>query len=120
MELFNLINRAREASTTLVLSSEKRPQELDVVLPDLKSRLLWGPVFHLKKLSEDELLEIITQRGDEIGLKISADISLYLLKHCRRDIGELLQIIGLLDRESMAQKRKITLPLVRSVVEGRY
>ncbi len=118
-ELFNLINRCRERQTPLVFSSEKKPQELPLALEDLRSRLLWGPVYYLKPLADEDLLLAITRHATQLGLDIPPEAALYLLKHCRRDIGELLKIIDRLDKETIAQKRKVTLPLVRSVLDVR-
>lgn len=118
LELFNLINRCRETRTPLVMSSSQRPQELEFSLPDLSSRLLWGPVFHLKLLKDADLLETISQRARQLGIVIPHEAASYLLKHCRRDIGALLKIVDQLDQETLIQKRKVTLPLVRSVIES--
>ncbi|MDT8281821.1 MAG: DnaA/Hda family protein, partial [Gammaproteobacteria bacterium] len=45
--LFNLINRVRENQSCLILASVHSPEDNFVKLPDLRSRLSWGPVFHL-------------------------------------------------------------------------
>ena len=118
-KLFQLINRCRELSTVLVMSSQAHPGELDIALPDLKSRLLWGPVFHIKKLSDEQLLSVIVERANEKGLALSNHVAHYLLKHCSRDVSELTTVINKLDDESLVQKRRITLPLVKQVLQGR-
>ena len=78
--------------------------------------MLWGPVFHLKQLKDEELLQTISQRARQLGLEIPMEVAEYLMKHCRRDIGELFEIVNRLDRETIIQQRKVTLPLVRSVL----
>jgi DnaA family protein len=119
VELFNLINRCREQKTPLVFSSEKKPQELTLALEDLRSRLLWGPVYYLKNLSDEDLLQTIIQHASQLGLTLPVEVAQYLLKRSRRDIKELLEIIDQLDKETIIQQRKLTLPLVRSVLENR-
>lgn len=118
LELFNLINRCRESQTPLVISALQRPQELNISLPDLSSRLLWGPVFHLKQLQDTDMLLTISQRASQLGLDIPYDAANYLMQHCRRDIGVLFEIVDQLDKETIVQQRKVTLPLVRSVLES--
>ncbi len=116
-QLFQLINRCRESGARLVISSCVHPSELNVDLEDLRSRLLWGPVFHLKKLTDGELLSAIMSRATEKGILLPHDVAAYLLKHCPRNISELYRVIDKLDEESLIQKRRVTLPLVRTVLQ---
>ena len=48
--LFNLINRVREVGHRLIMASATPPEEVSIKLPDLRSRLAWGPVFQLQPL----------------------------------------------------------------------
>ena len=120
LELFNLINRCREQQTSLVFSSVQKPQEMTLALHDLRSRLMWGPVFYLRNMQDEDLLLTITQRASQLGLEVPLEAAEYLLKRCRRDLGELLDIIDQLDKETIIQQRRVTLPLIRSVLEARY
>ena len=54
--LFDLINRVRQSDTSLVTASYKNPAALDL-LPDLVSRLVWGPVLRLRTPSDSQLAE---------------------------------------------------------------
>ena len=40
--IFDLINRMREAGKRLVFTSNLPPNEMDIILEDLRSRLNWG------------------------------------------------------------------------------
>jgi len=115
-----LINRCREQQTSLVFSSVQKPQEMTLALHDLRSRLMWGPVFYLRNMQDEDLLLTITQRASQLGLEVPLEAAEYLLKRCRRDLGELLDIIDQLDKETIIQQRRVTLPLIRSVLEARY
>ncbi len=116
-QLFQLINRCRESGARLVISSRIHPSEMNIELEDLRSRLLWGAVFHLKKLTDGELLAAIMSRAAEKGMDLSHDVAAYLLKHCPRNLTELYSVVDKLDEESLVQKRRVTLPLVRIVLQ---
>jgi len=58
--LFNLINRVREANQCLLLSSAKTPDDAFVQLPDLRSRLSWGPIFQIHSLSDKEKYQALS------------------------------------------------------------
>lgn len=115
--IFHLINRCRTGGCRLLLAATESPQSIKVALPDLASRLVWGPVFHLDPLSDSELLAFIFNRARQRGLNLPAEVAHYLVKHLPRDIRYLETLIRLVDEEAMASKRRVTLPLVKQVVQ---
>lgn len=119
IELFNLVNRCRAQKTPLVFSATQKPQEMSLALEDLRSRLMWGPVFYLRNLQDEDLLQTITKRAEQLGLEIPLEAAQYLLTRSRREIKELLEIIDQLDKETIIQQRRVTLPLIRSVLADR-
>ena len=115
--IFHLINRCRNGHCRLLLAATESPQSIQVALPDLASRLVWGPVFHLDPLADDELLAFVFNLARQRGLNLSAEVAHYLVKHLPRDIRYLETLIRLLDEETMASKRRVTLPLVKLVMQ---
>ena len=61
--LFSLINESRASQTHLILAGSGNTHELGLQLPDLHSRLTWGPVFQLKSLTDDAKLEVLQLRA---------------------------------------------------------
>lgn len=115
--IFHLINRCRSRGCKLLLASENSPQSIRVALPDLASRLLWGPVFHLDPLPDTDLLSFILDRSRQCGLEMPAEVAHYLVKHAPRDIRWLEKMIELLDQETLARRRKVTVPLVKELAD---
>ncbi len=114
--LFRLINACRDRNTILILSAAEHPREMSLPFEDLRSRLLWGAVFHVKRLSDSELLSSLYSRASEKGLDFPVDAAEFLVKRFARDTAELLQFLDKLDHESLAQKRRITIPLIKNVM----
>lgn len=73
LALFNLLNRARNsANSTVLLIAQQVPAELAVNLPDLKTRLSWGPGYQLKALTADtDLRELLRRRAEHSGWQLS-------------------------------------------------
>jgi DnaA family protein len=113
--LFDLINRVRENGHCLILASACPPEEACVSLPDLRSRLSWGPVFHLQGLSDSEKLQALQYRARQNGLELPENVADYLMKRYPRDMFGLFERLALLDKASMAMQRRLTVPLVKSV-----
>jgi DnaA family protein len=113
--LFDLINRVRENQSCLILASAHSPEENFVKLPDLRSRLSWGPVFHLQGLNDKQKYQALSFRARQNGLELPEKVADYLIQRYPRDMFGLFERLAVLDKASMAMKRKLTIPLIKSV-----
>lgn len=118
LALFNLINGIRGGRARLVLADRRAPAELDVGLPDLASRLGWGPVVRLLPLADEAKREALIGRATLLGLELPPAVADHLIRHHRRDLPALFDLLDRLDRESLAAGRRLTLPFVRGVLGG--
>ena len=113
--LFNLINNVRENNNCLLMASAHPPEEAFVKLPDLRSRLGWGPVFHLQELTDKEKYQALRYRAKQSGLELPENVADYLMQRYPRDMFGLFERLAVLDQASMAMQRKLTIPLIKSV-----
>jgi len=113
--LFDLINRVREKNHCLILASAFPPDKIAVKLPDLRSRLCWGPVFQIQHLTDKEKFLALRYRAKQSGLELPENVADYLMQRYPRDMFGLFERLALLDKASMAMQRRLTIPLVKSV-----
>ncbi|WP_018232082.1 DnaA regulatory inactivator Hda [Thioalkalivibrio thiocyanodenitrificans] len=118
MALFNLINDARARGTQLVLSDRQSPRALSSGLSDLASRLVWGPVFQLAPMDDDAKCALLVAWARRRGFELPREVAEYLLRTCPRDLPSLLAQAQRLERESLGQQRRITLPFARAVTRA--
>lgn len=118
IDLFNLINQAREGAGHIVAASVAAPAALEL-RTDLRSRLSWGLTYRLAPLSDGEKLEALSSRALARGMDFSAELGRHMLSHCRRDLPHLLALVDGLDEYSMSLKRPPTLPLLREYLKAR-
>lgn len=116
--LFNLINRVRENNNGLMMVSAHPPEEAFVKLPDLRSRLSWGPVFQLRGLSDKDKYQALRYRANQNGLELPENVADYLMQRYPRDMFGLFARLAVLDKAAMATQRRLTIPLVKSVFAG--
>ncbi|MEH6455626.1 MAG: DnaA regulatory inactivator Hda [Cocleimonas sp.] len=116
--LFNLINQTRDKQQRLLLSSTNNPRQLDCILPDLASRLIWGGSYQLQTLSDEDKSKALKARAEQRGFELSDRVLDYLFRHYPRDIESLMDILDKLDQESLRLKTKITVPFVKQVLNG--
>jgi DnaA family protein len=114
--LFHLYNRLRDSGNRLVVAGQAAPASLGIILPDLVSRLGWGPVYHLESLSDEEKAEALCLRAAQRGMEMPAEVAGYLLNRAPRDMQALFALLDELDEVSLAAQRKLTIPFVREVI----
>ena len=113
---FNFYNRHRDHGFRLILSSQCPPNQLPVVLPDLKTRLNWGLTLKLQDLSDNDRVNALAYKARQMGFDISPKIGRFLLKHSTRDLNTLWELLDRLDHATLAAKRKLTVPFLKEIL----
>lgn len=114
--LFHLFNRIRAQNTRLLIAASDSPKNIAVQLPDLKSRLAWGVTYQLQALTDDQKLDALALRAHCRGLELSKTVGQFLLSRCPRNMTELFQTLEQLDKASLAEQRRLTIPFVKQVL----
>lgn len=117
--LFNCFNEVRSAGGRLLVSSRQPLRSLNIVLPDLASRLAWGLRLSLQAPGDEGKLQVLQQRARSLHIELPEDVQRYLIKHSTRELAALLRTVELLKDAAFAGKRKITIPLAREVMNTR-
>lgn len=112
--LFNLFNRARDAGCRLLVSASDAASRLPFNLPDLRSRLSWGVTYRLRPLNDAQRQQLLQNLAQRRGLQMPPDVARYLVERHSRDAHSLLQLVDRLDRDSLAEQRRLSIPFVRT------
>ncbi len=115
--LFELYNRMREQGGLLLVSGTQAPTHLSL-RDDLRTRLGWGLVYQVHALSDEEKAEALRQHAGARGFELPHEVTQYLLRHGRRDLPSLLQVLDALDEHCLRLKRLATVPLLKEVMAG--
>lgn len=117
MALFNFYNESRERGNALLIAADAAPRSLAVGLPDLQSRLTWGVVYRLETPDDERRCDILQFRAGKRGLDLPREVASYLVRRAPRSMDHLLALLDELDRASLAQKRALSIPFVKQVLE---
>ena len=115
--VFDLFNRCRDEGRALLLLSRQPPAQLPLQLPDLRSRLDAATLHALNPLPEAARRRLVQQRARARGFELDDTVLDFLFRRHRRDLPALLDLVDRIDRESLARQRRVTVPLVRAVME---
>ena len=116
LALFNLINAQRERGHRLLLSATAGPDQLNISLPDLVSRLQWGGVFRLIPPDDEEKVQLLQLRAAKRGLDMTDEVARYLMKNSPRGLNGMMSVLEQLDRASLREQRRLTIPFVRATL----
>lgn len=114
--LFHLHNRVRDAGGALLYAARAAPAELALTLPDFASRLGQCTRAQLAPLDEGGRRAAFAQRAARRGLDLDEAVLDYVFRRTGRDFASLGALLDRLDRESLAAKRRVTVPFVRSLL----
>jgi DnaA family protein len=84
---------------------------------DLRTRLAWGHVFALEPLAEAETRAVLRREADRRGIFLSDEVMDHLLTRFPRDLAHLMCLLDRLDEFALAKARRITVPLLRQMLE---
>jgi len=115
--LFALCNQIFDADGILFVAAAMSPRECPIGLPDLQSRLVRLPAFHVHALDEQQRATALQLRARHRGLDLPVETANYLLSRSRRDMASLYELLDKLDHEALRAKRRLTIPFVKSVLE---
>lgn len=117
IDLFNAINQAREGGGVVLAAGDVPPGRL-ALRPDLTTRLAWGLVYALSPLGDADKLMALTERAQARGMRLPTEVARYLLRHCRRDLPNLLALVDALDAYSLSHQRPVTVALLKSMLQS--
>jgi DnaA family protein len=116
--LFALLESARTGATSLLMAARTTPQACGFSLPDLTSRASAAAIYRLAMLEDAERMVALKGHARHRGLDLEESAARYLLRHARRDMAELCRCLDVLDRQSLAAQRRLTVPFIRQVLNG--
>lgn len=113
--LFNdFIDRAFDF---LLVSASHSPRDVPI-RRDLATRLATGLAFRALPLTDDEKRAALHAHARTRGFELAPEVSAYLLRHSRRDMGSLVSALDALDRFSLETGRAVTVPLLKAAMQS--
>jgi DnaA family protein len=116
--LFHLYNRMQASGGCLMVAGHAAPADLPLRLADLRSRLAGGWIFRLQVLADEDKKRALQLRAGTRGFVVPDEVSDYLLRYYPRDMHALFALLDRLDTASVIAQRRLTVPFVKSILEG--
>lgn len=114
--LFTLFEQVRHAKGQLFVSARQAPDSSGFLLRDLVSRLSSGLIYPIIELDDTQRAEALKLKAKQRGFHLSDDVVKFLMNHVSRDTTELFRVFDLIDRVSLVEKRKVTIPFLQTLL----
>ena len=96
--VFHLLNQARETKGQLLITTRQPPGDLDIALPDLRSRLRALPVAMIQPIDDALLSGLLVKLFSDRQLAIDPGVIKYLLRHMERSADAARTIVQRIDQ----------------------
>lgn len=116
IRLFDTFNQLKETGGVLITAGSAAPTQMDL-RDDLATRLAWGLTYQLHPLTDDEKAQALRNHAQARGMRLPDEVLDYCLRYLRRDMPTLIATIDALDEWSMSQKKPVTVPLLRKLLQ---
>lgn len=106
--LFHILNLARESQFSVLMTAQRPPGELQIALPDLRSRLRALPVVAIETPDQTLLKAVLVKLFGDRQLVIEPHVINYLVARMERSMDAANCLVQAIDDLALAQKRPIT------------
>lgn len=115
--LFHAWNGATSAAP-LLMTARRLPKFWAHRLPDLASRLGATPLVQIDDPDDALIAAVLEKRFSDIGVRVAPEVIAYLVARIERSYAEAGAVVARLDALALADRRDITVPLARELLEG--
>jgi len=114
--LFHLFNAIKEERGFLLLTSREPPARWTIALADLKSRMAAVPAVRIAPPDDAMMEAVLVKLFADRQLEVAPDVIAYLMRRMDRSFAAARDVVAQTDAASLADKRAITIPLIKQVL----
>lgn len=115
--LFHLYNVLKEQGRTALFTLRTPPSGLPFALPDLASRLRAAPLASIRAPDDTLLAAVLVKLFSDRQIPVGQDVLGYILPRMERSFAAARSLVESADRKALSEKRPVSVPLIRAVLE---
>lgn len=115
---FHIFNHLHQHGRQLIMTSDRRPIDMDGMVPRLISRFKWGMTVELDKPDYELRRNVLIKRAAQDGLELSEDVLDYVATQVTESVRDLEGVVVSLLAHATMMNREITLDLAQSVARN--
>ena len=112
--LLHLFNFIKELGGNLLLTARSVPR---FSLPDLQSRMALVPKIEIE-MPDEQVIQMVAKKAfEDRHILVEESVLNYLATHLTRSFPLVQQVVELADKKSLSEGRKITIPILKQVID---
>ena len=111
-EFFNTFNELHSAGKQIIISSDKPPQDLDLLEERFKSRFQWGLTADIQTPDYETRMAILKKNAENYGKEVDDRVFEYIAENITSNVRELEGAFNKLIASSRLNKTDITMDMV--------
>jgi chromosomal replication initiation ATPase DnaA len=115
--LFHFLNFVRESGASLLMTARRPPSAESIALPDLLSRLRRAPVVQIGAPDDELIRAVLEKLFRDRQLSVEGPLIEYIALRLERSLDAARCFVRAVDREALAQGRRVTRALAGEVLE---
>lgn len=116
--LFSFYNRWLDhRSGVLIASATVTAGSIAFNRKDLNSRMQSGISFNVTPLSDGDCANALMLRANKRGINMPKNVAHFLVKHCNRNMSNLISVLDKLDKASMQEQHFLTIPFIKKILK---
>ena len=116
--LLHLCNVVEETGRRMLLTAAAPPARWKVTLADLSSRLNAAPAAAIGRPDDALIAAVLVKLFADRQLKVDAGVVGFMVARMERSFAAARRLVAAVDAAALAERRNITVPLVRLVMQG--
>jgi chromosomal replication initiation ATPase DnaA len=114
--LFHIVNAALQSETWTLITAREAPDAWSLRTPDLLSRLRLAPIVRLSAPDEELTEAVLYKLFSDRQLLVEPKVVAFIALHIERSLAAARAIVAALDREALAQGRRVTRAMAAEVL----
>lgn len=115
---FHIFNHLHQHGKQLIMTSDRRPVDMDGMVPRLISRFKWGMTVELDKPDYDLRRNVLVKRAQQDGLVLPDDVLDFIATQVTDSVRDLEGVVVSLLAHATMLNQDITLELAQSVASN--
>lgn len=114
--LYRVYNQTLETGGKMVFAGRVSADRLQATESFITSRFKWGMTAEILPMDDAATAQLFHKLAGDLGLEMPEAIITYLLTRIGRDFSSVKNAVTRINEESLRQKHKVTLPLVKTAL----
>ena len=112
---FHLLNFIKEHNSAVIFTARKIP---DFKMPEVQSRIALIPTIQIRQPDDFLMMSLLCKFFQQRHVLVESDVISYLMTHLARSFDTIFDFVEKADRQSLCEKRKLTIPLCKKIIEN--